>query len=384
MSQQDKFEASIASLHEAALGNTHWHETSALLDDLCGTKGTHLVIVDGHSKDEPEWLFDQFYYHGENRQELGREYAEIFFPQDERIPRLMRLPDRGIVHVTDLLTAQEMKTSSTYNDLLCRTTGRDGLNIRMDGPNGLDILWALADPTESAGWNSSQIKIIECLLPHLRQFVRVRQALANAQALGASLVDLLDNTMVGAVCLDRRGRIVETNAHARAILQQGNGLSDRGGFLCAQLAADDAKLRRLVARAIPKFRGKPCVSGSMVVERPWPLPRFVLHITPVGGHQIDFGIPRVSVLVLIVDPGAKPSIDPDLIAATLGLTRAESRVAASLVEGSTARDIAVATYRAESSVRWHIKQIHAKLGISKQADLVRMVYSMAKIPKPRP
>ncbi|MXX11789.1 MAG: helix-turn-helix transcriptional regulator [Nitrospira sp. SB0667_bin_9] len=384
MNQQDKFGAAISSLHEAALGNTSWRETSALIDDLCGMKGTHLVIVDGRSKDEPEWLFDQFYYHGESYEELGREYATVFFPQDERIPRLMRLPDCHIAHVTNLWTAQELKTSPTYHDLLRRTTGRDGLNIRMDGPNGLDILWALADPTESAGWNSRQIKRIECLLPHLRQFVRVRQALANAQALGASLVDLLDNSMVGVIYLDYRGRIVETNDQAYAHLRDDAGLSDQGGFLRAWKPADNAKLKRLLARAIPKFRGNAGLSGSMVVERLCPLSRLMLHIIPVPVHSIDFGIPRISTLVLIVDPGAKLSIDSDLIAATLGLTRAESCVAASLAEGSTIRDIAVATYRAESSVRWHIKQIHAKLGISKQADLVRIVYSMSKIPKPRP
>ena len=140
MNQLDKFNAAIASLHEAALGNTPWRETSTLLDDLCGMKGTHLVIVDGRSKDEPEWLFDEFYYHGDSYEELGREYSTVFFPQDERIPRLMRLPDQRIAHVTDLWTAQELKTSPTYHDLLRRTTGRDGLNIRMDGPNGLDIL----------------------------------------------------------------------------------------------------------------------------------------------------------------------------------------------------------------------------------------------------
>lgn len=384
MSQQDKFNAAIASLHEAALGNTPWRETSVLLDDWCGMKGTHLVIVDGRSKDEPEWLFDQFYYHGESYEELGREYATVFFPQDERIPRLMRLPDSHIAHVTDLWTAQELKTSPTYHDLLRRTTGRDGLNIRMDGPNGLDILWALADPTESAGWSAGQLTRIENLLPHLRQFVRVRQALANAQALGASLAGLLEHTLVGVIYLDYRGRIVETNAQAHAQLRDGAGLSDRGGFLRAWKPADDTKLRRLVARAIPPCYGKAGLSGSMVIERLWPLSRLMLHITPVTVHAIDFGIPRISALVLIVDPETKPSVDPDLVAATLGLTRAESRVAAALVEGRGVRDIAAATCRAESSVRWLIKQMHAKLGISRQADLVRIVCSITRVPQPRP
>ena len=79
--------------------------------------------------------------------------------------------------------------------------------------------------------------------------------------------------------------------------------------------------------------------------------------------------------MLIVDLENKPRIDPELLGATLGLTRAESRVAASIAEGSIVRGIAIATHREESSVRWHVKQMYAKLGISRQAELARMVLS---------
>ena len=95
------------------------------------------------------------------------------------------------------------------------------------------------------------------LLPHLRQFVRIRQALAQAEALGASLTALLDTPRIGVICLDRRGQIVEANDRARALLRQGDGLADRGGVLSARVPADRARrLARLVATAVrpPKLR----------------------------------------------------------------------------------------------------------------------------------
>ena len=382
MSQQDKFDRVVASLHEAMLGDVHWRETSALIDDACGMKGAHLVIVDGHSRNRPEWLFDQFYYHGESAEELGREYAEDFFPCDERIPRLMRLPDRRLVPVTDLLIGQEVKTSAAYNDLLHRAEGQNGLNLRMDGPDGLDILMGIADPTEPGGWSSDNIKMLERVLPHIRQFVRVRHALIRAEAHGASFTELLDNTQVGVIYLDRRGMIYEANARARAILGQGDGLSDRGGFLRARLASDDAKLARLLARALPKT-GAAAASGSMAVARSPTLPRFALHVNPVVIGQPDFGARRIAAIVLIVDPGSRLRIAPGLLSATLGLTEAQSQVAAELAAGSSVRDIAVATRRQESSVRSLVKQMHAKLGISRQADLVRMVLSASQFGGPR-
>ena len=49
------------------------------------------------------------------------------------------------------------------------------------------------------------MSLLEGLLPHLQQFVRVRQALVGAEALGASAAGLLDNTQIGVIDLDRRG-----------------------------------------------------------------------------------------------------------------------------------------------------------------------------------
>ena len=178
------------------LDDARWWETSVLIDEACGLAGSHLVIVGGHSHDAAEWLFDKAYC-GELREEQARDYVENYFPRDERIPRMFRLPDRRVVHVTDLFTEPELKTSPTYNELLRRSDAQNGLNIRMDGPSGLHVVWALADPTEPDGWSSEQIEMIERLLPHIRQFVRVRQALVGAQALGASLAATCSGSTLG-------------------------------------------------------------------------------------------------------------------------------------------------------------------------------------------
>ena len=54
------------------------------------------------------------------------------------------------------------------------------------------------------------------------------------------------------------------------------------------------------------------------------------------------------------------------------------QVAAWLAEGRTVREIAISTGRKEKSVYWHLEQIYAKRGISRQADLVRLVLSVAE------
>ncbi len=371
MHQQDRFDSVLLSLYEAALGDVHWRAASALIDDACEMVGSHLAIFD-----KGRILFDQMYARGEPRPEWREDYVTNYLAIDERVPRILQLPDRHVVTAHDVFTETELRTSPTYNELLVRTGAQHGLQIRLDGPDGLDIVWVTGDSARSDGWTSDQLRMMERLLPHVRQFVRVRQALAGAGALNSSLTALLDNAMVGVVCLDRDGVIVEANGLARAILRCRDGLEDRDGYLRARVAADDVRLGRLLARVLPGS-GHAATSGSTAVQRSSTLPRMAVHVLPVAVEGREFVISRVAVLVLIVDPAAKLRVDAEQVGAALGLTRAESRVAVALAEGSSVREVAATSGRQESSVRWLIKQIHAKLEIPRNADLVRIVLSAA-------
>ena len=371
MSDQDAFNRILASLYEATLDEALWPATSALIDEAVGLQGNTLLVGEG-PKDDIRVLFVGLYYRGERRPDLEREYLTVYHPLDESIPRFRQLPDSHVVHATHLYTAQELQTSVAYNEGLRRLNGQDGLRVRLDGPAGSHISWGLADPVAPGGWDSPQLALIKGLLPHIRQFVRVRQALGGAEALGTAVTDLLDTSRVGVLHLDRRGRIVEANDHARRLLRHGAGLSDRGGELRAWLPADQARLARLLAGALPASSA-PAVGGSLLLRRAPGAAPVVVHVTPVGGPPPDYGARRVAALVLLVAPGRPARIDPALVATTLGLTRAESQVAARLAAGLTVRAIAEATGRQESSIHWHLKRIYRKLGLTRQAELVALV-----------
>jgi len=174
-----------------------------------------------------------------------------------------------------------LKTSPTYYGMLRRTGGQDSMNARLDGPDGATIIWVLPDPVASDGWGSARMAMVEGLLPHIRQFVRVRQALVRAEARNTTVTALLDNPRVGVLHLDRRGRSIEANDRARSILRHGDGLKDRNGTLRARAPADQARLERLVGDA-PPTSGTAAVSGSMLLRRSPVLPPFVMHVKPVG------------------------------------------------------------------------------------------------------
>ena len=196
MSEQDAFDRVLAAVHAATLDETRWPATSALIDEACGVVGNDLMVGEG-LKDDVRAYFVGVYCRGQRREDLERLYLQDYHPTDERVPRFRQLPDSRLAHVTELYTAEELKTSPTYNEALVRSGRQDGVNTRLDGPDGSHISWGLGDPVDSEGWGSSRIAMVTGLLPHIQQFVRVRQVLAGAAALGASLADLLATTGLG-------------------------------------------------------------------------------------------------------------------------------------------------------------------------------------------
>ena len=376
MSDHDKFARIVASLHEAALDDTRWPATSALIDDACGIHGNTLMIGEG-PRDNVRVPFVEAYFRGERDEDGEHEYMEVYHPSDERVPRVRQLPDSRIMHVTDLYTEHELRTSPTYNELLSRGHFQDSLNVRLDVVEGIHLTLGLADPVKAGGWGTSGVALVKGLLPHIRHFVRVRQALVEAEALRATAAGLLDNTQIGVIYLDRRARILAANDRALAVLRAGAGVSDCGGELRADVPADHVRLARLLAGAV---RGAgAAVGGSMRLRRrARELTPVVLHVKPVPATRPDYGARRIAALVLLVEPGHRHRIDPTLVAATLGLTRAESEVAAWLAEGRTVREIAVATGRKEVSVHWHLTRIYTKHGLSRQVELVQLVLSVVQ------
>ena len=105
----------------------------------------------------------------------------------------------------------------------------------------------------------------------------------------------------------------------------------------------------------------------------------MVHVSPVGHRDGDVPPWHVAALVLVVDPNSQLSVDPALVAATLGLSPAESRVAVLLADGNTVRDIAMATGRSENTIRWHIRRIFEKQGITRLVQLVQLVRSLARL-----
>ena len=64
MSERDKFDHILASLHEATLDDARWPETSGLIDEVLGAEGNSLVFGEGNPDEGIQIFYAGLYYHG--------------------------------------------------------------------------------------------------------------------------------------------------------------------------------------------------------------------------------------------------------------------------------------------------------------------------------
>ena len=379
MTPLEGFDRIVSALYASALDDAHWSVASALIDEAVGAAGNALIVGEG-ARDDARLYFARFLYRGEQRPDEVRAYFDTYHPHDEGMPRLRTLSPARLIPIADLYSDAELKTSPAYSEGLGLLDCRNGLIVQFDGADGLRTVWGVGDPV-GGDWQSDRIALIERLLPHVIRAVGIRQALAAAGALGASLTGLLDNNRIGVLQLDRGGRLLTANGPAMTILRRGDSLVDDGGTLQARLPADRSRLHRLLGRALPRLWGETPSGGSMMIQRPSGPPRLGLHVSPVGDAETDFGGRRVAALVLLVDPARRPRIDASRVTTMLGLSDSEGRVAALVAEGRTAREIAAVTGYRESYVRWLIQQVYRKQGLSGQVALVQRVLAVDALPR---
>ena len=299
MGLQDTFERALFSLYDAALDDAVWPLASGFMDEACGATGNSLVVGRGFGEDV-EIYFARICRRGERREDLERSYFTQTHLNDERLPRLRVLPDSKVVHVSELFSEQELKTSVVYNERLPLGGGQNGLNVRLDGPGGSRIVWTVSDPLDATGWSSSRLEVIKSLLPHIRQYVRTRVALSGMRALGTSLSSLLADKGIGVIQLDRRGRILEANDRALEILRSSDALFEESGSLRARWRADDTRLRRMLQKSLP-LAGGTATGGSMALRRASGGPPLTLHAVPSSFHPPAFASGSASSLLLIVE-----------------------------------------------------------------------------------
>jgi DNA-binding CsgD family transcriptional regulator len=207
------------------------------------------------------------------------------------------------------------------------------------------------------------------LMPHVRRAIDIHRRLYSAQLQRDGALLALDALQVGILLTDTIGRPVFANRVAEAILRRGDGLSLIRGQLRAARPDDSRKLAVLIEGAAKTTRGLGQESGGILSLPTGAGDAVTVLVSPCP----YLGLLEPAALVFLSTPMRSLHLERRYVARRYGFTPAELRLAQALVDGKRLIDYADSAGITLNTAKTHLKQVFAKTGSRRQADLVRLI-----------
>lgn len=217
------------------------------------------------------------------------------------------------------------------------------------------------------------IGVLRLLAPHIRRAVAISDLMdmksLEQQVLGAAL----DSMTVGVVIVAGEGRILHANEVARRMLDAKSPILSSGGCLAAANSQISEELLKAIALAQVDEATIPA-TGVGVPLNDAGHRAAVAHILPLTrGRRRTRLAPQATAAIFIALDAAPLPAELGAVARIFGLTSAETRQLEQLMAGATLREAAAALRVSEATARTHREHIFAKMGVSRQGDLVALV-----------
>jgi len=344
---------------------------TAVLNQLCRETGARSAVLQAVKRSGSRLTIA---WSAADSYTLSRDAAPPAGIGDADNPRLeARRFARGLNRIArdeELFDRDDPAQHQLHAQLAQRQLGRFMGSLRqLDGDTylGLALHRAIDDPQDFSSAHASQL---EMLAPHFSQAMLLRARLQEGAELDRQLRRHADRLHSGLIICDARAQVQWMNQRAQTLLRSSAGLQLRGGGLCA--GAADPHLRRHIAELAGGAGGNRYLNVGEGGA--------CLHLAlQAADDQALAANGTAAVMLAVTGADADVPVPADAIAALFGLTRAEASLVAGLVAGSSLEQYAQRRGVALGTVRGQLKQVQAKTGATRQAELVRLVLSSAAV-----
>jgi DNA-binding CsgD family transcriptional regulator len=238
----------------------------------------------------------------------------------------------------------------------------------------IGVVLAMQRHADQREYSESELKMLGRIGRHIEKALRLSIRLLDAELANLGLAEALARIGIGVFALDSLGRVVFSNPTGQRLI------GDRLYLERGRLRIGLGKVRQTIDDAIrDTIRAdssaliadpKPILVHSPEAERP-----FVVYILPVISAK-DLGqkfLVQTRAIVLVIEQKVDEPADPAVVRDILGLTLGESRVAALVGVGVSPKDAAERLGIAEETARNLLKRVFAKVGVSRQPELVALL-----------
>lgn len=347
----------IERIYDGSVTEGAWHDIMSGIVESCCARSAVLLVSDSTTGQLA--FTDEFGL----SQDYRRLYLDDLRRDDLRFDDLLRQP-LGTLRTDSMLASYDRYVASrAYRELYSKlgTEHAMGAFLYSDGRRSIGV--RLFRSRHDGAFQDQEIERYRALMPHLARSFRLRAAARVQQSRLDAMTAVMDLLPWGLLLFSRGGRLLACNAPARSWA--------------------DARQPRLqaVARlveqgfAAQERRGSLHFAASIKEADTQPLRIDLLQ--GAAGWSADASDGEAVALVSFARPEEAGDAGTAGLASLLGLlyglTASERRLAARLASGESLARTAATLGIALETARTHLRNVFAKTGTRRQADLLRLI-----------
>ncbi|MGO9602192.1 MAG: helix-turn-helix transcriptional regulator [Candidatus Binataceae bacterium] len=300
------------------------------------------------------------------------EYNKYYYALDPFID----LPPDRVFTVEELVPNGDWRTSEFYKQFLKPLDILHALGADIQTEDGIHCRFRVARPHREPPFSDHDKALCTAMLPHLKRAVILHSQLELIDSERRLYAGTVDRMLVGTVILDESGALMKSNIVAEEMLREGDGLRMVNGVLRADHPGENRELQRLIKQAVNgNAGGSPAVAEAISITRGPDRGKLGVLVRNIPHAPWSECNRRPAVALFIRDPERRTEASREMVRRLFDLTPAESSLALALADGLTLDEAAERLHIRKNTARAHLRAIFAKIGVTRQTTLVRLLLS---------
>lgn len=302
-------------------------------------------------------------------------YNEHYLALDPTLAHIIQSPGRAFA-CTDYLSDADVTASRFHSEFMIPNDIRYVLSGVVSMEGSMISFFGFQRHISQQPFSRIEADFLQRLIPHFANADQVAAKVSTISDAKRVAMAVLDRIDFGIVIVNRAGHIRMTNQRAEQWLQSGDVVQSLFGRFRLTNAMDNEVLEKMVRTATSADNGY-LQAKSIETSASHADVRARIVVLPISNdeqRQLDDN--EASVTIIISDKNQQRAMAPHLLQDSYGLTVAETRVATGLAGGQTQDELCESLFVSLATIKTHTQHIFQKTGVSRQADLVRLVYGL--------
>jgi DNA-binding CsgD family transcriptional regulator len=292
------------------------------------------------------------------------------------VANIAKAKDGEIRSIFDWIDEQTYRKCAYYAEFLTRLDHHYGISSNLRRDDNVITALTLSRRYGTGDFTPRERQLMKHLVRHLQRALQMQRQFFDAGLRQDALLRGFDRLKIGVVLAAYDGRVLFTNRVADDIFRRDHALRIQRQHLKAVPPALDAELQRRIQEAARTGAKKgrdaggilslPCRGGGQVSMLVCPFP---IDTASIVGPTVP------TALIFVGAPEPSTPVRERDLGRLYGLTPAESKLVAALLEGMSLGDYAQMRGVGLATAKTQLRHAFDKTGQNRQADLVRHILS---------